>query len=277
MEKFVNLTPHNVTINGDTIPSTGIARCEEVTLFSDSIQGISIDAKQYGGTVGLPERDPETILIVSHIVAQQNPDRDDLVWPGDLVRDEQGRVTGCRAFNQLPRHNKALWDHLKKQCKTDLETQVLANWKNCDYPTKRTEPLMDGTWLEVYQLDGGLKVRIYDPRKGNEYAVAVKMPQPAAYFKYAYDLRSKFGNGMFIGVAYDKDHNQATIPNVEPFVLEDGTMLYSNEGGHWLKPTQEEAKAYQDLIDFAVDQSMNNEYPSIMKELPVVQNKLILP
>ncbi len=205
MKKFVNLTPHNVTLNGDTIPSTGIARCEEITLGTTQVGGIQVDSRIYGKTVGLPDQQEDVCLIVSHIVAQNNPNRPDLFWPGSLKRDAAGNVIGVESLNQLPRHN---------------------------------EP---------------------------------------AYFKYAYDLKSKFGNGMFIGVVYDKDHNQTLIPTVEPFVMEDGTMLYSNEGGHWLKPTQEEAKAYQDLIAFAVDQSMNNEYPSLMKELPVIQNKLILP
>lgn len=91
----------------------------------------------YGNVVGLPPRSPEVtadeavsgphgppdvVYIVSHMVAERlreqtrterskewgkttNLDnwfrRDDVVTPGDLVRDEDGRVIGCKTFASL--------------------------------------------------------------------------------------------------------------------------------------------------------------------------------
>jgi hypothetical protein len=54
-----------------------------------------------GRLVDLPDPQPHTVLIVSRIVAEAAPDRDDLVFPDDLVRDTEGRVIGCRAFARI--------------------------------------------------------------------------------------------------------------------------------------------------------------------------------
>jgi hypothetical protein len=58
------------------------------------MNGIQLVRKSYG-SVDLP---PETgdIYIVSNIVRQAFPDRKDLASPGDLIRDENGIVIGCK-------------------------------------------------------------------------------------------------------------------------------------------------------------------------------------
>ena len=41
--------------------------------------------------------------MTSRVVATFHPDRTDLVWPDDLLRDEAGRVVGARRLAALPR------------------------------------------------------------------------------------------------------------------------------------------------------------------------------
>ena len=53
-----------------------------------------------GGTEGLPEQKRGHYHIVSQMVVDANPHRDDLVYPHKLVRDEQNRITGCSAFGR---------------------------------------------------------------------------------------------------------------------------------------------------------------------------------
>ena len=52
-------------------------------------------------TVNLPEQMPGTYYIVSKMVAQACPEREDLIFPGTLVRDESGDVVGCIDFSRV--------------------------------------------------------------------------------------------------------------------------------------------------------------------------------
>lgn len=45
----------------------------------------------------------QTLLIVSRLVAEACPERDDLVVPDDTVRDDAGRIIGCRALARVGR------------------------------------------------------------------------------------------------------------------------------------------------------------------------------
>ena len=123
-----------------TFPSQGEARVTEAhgapwdnSSYPIPIRGPTI----YGSVTGLPPRSPEPIVeevvsgphtppdvvyIVSLVVAQRLREqtqaerskewgkgvdldawfkRDDIVTPGDLVRDEAGRVIGCKTFASL--------------------------------------------------------------------------------------------------------------------------------------------------------------------------------
>lgn len=51
--------------------------------------------------VNLPEPKPDTCYIVSKILAQACPEREDLIFPGALVRDESGDVVGCTGFYRV--------------------------------------------------------------------------------------------------------------------------------------------------------------------------------
>lgn len=53
------------------------------------------------GFTGLPDAKPGTYYIVSKILAQVCPEREDLIFPGTLVRNESGYVVGCIDFSRV--------------------------------------------------------------------------------------------------------------------------------------------------------------------------------
>lgn len=106
MTMIVNLTPHDITIvdgNGDiqtTIPKSGtVARVAMKRVWTDCINGIGLYETQLGEVQDLPEREEGIRYIVSALVRTAVPDRVDLFSPGELVRDDAGRVIGCRGLN----------------------------------------------------------------------------------------------------------------------------------------------------------------------------------
>jgi len=96
MGKIINLTPHAIRVGDQVIPSSGTVRVSEVTLLAGEFNGIPLVRKVYGNVEGLPEPQPDTLFIVSTIVRFALPEREDLASPGDLVRDENGNVIGCK-------------------------------------------------------------------------------------------------------------------------------------------------------------------------------------
>ena len=51
--------------------------------------------------VNLPEPKPDTYYIVSKMLAQACPEREDFILPGNLVRNESGDVVGCIDFSRV--------------------------------------------------------------------------------------------------------------------------------------------------------------------------------
>ena len=109
MNKIINLTPHSINVIGDdnsvaiTIEASGnVARCSQTIDIVDSIDlnnvAIPISSSSYGEVVDLPAPQDNTYYIVSRLVMSACPDRQDLLVPNDLVRDEAGRVIGCRSL-----------------------------------------------------------------------------------------------------------------------------------------------------------------------------------
>ncbi|HEU0089324.1 MAG TPA: hypothetical protein VFQ77_17045 [Pseudonocardiaceae bacterium] len=106
-----NLTPHPVTITTgsgsvylapepDTRPQVDeVVEMREPVL----VEGLSVPIVQVavGVLVGLPEPAPDTLLMVSRVVAEARPERTDLLVPYDLVRDEAGRVVACRCLARI--------------------------------------------------------------------------------------------------------------------------------------------------------------------------------
>lgn len=119
---ILNYTPHSVTLlRADNsvemrFDSVGVARCKEIV---QPLQPLTYDPfgdggmrchaplvrKTFAAVENLPPVDPSTpwrMYIVSQIVADACPDREDLLVPSDVVRDATGQVLGCRAFAWRP-------------------------------------------------------------------------------------------------------------------------------------------------------------------------------
>ena len=109
MNKIINLTPHSVNVIGDdnsvaiTIEASGnVARCSQTIDIVDTINvnniAIPVSSSSYGEVVDLPASQDGVYYIVSRLVMSACPNRQDLLVPNDLVRDEAGRVIGCRSL-----------------------------------------------------------------------------------------------------------------------------------------------------------------------------------
>lgn len=114
-----NYTPHSVNLlrpDGslqERFESVGVARCKEFTrslppLYYDPFgdggmtELVSIVSKSFGEVEGLPAFDPAAswrMYIVSQIVADALPNRDDLLVPSGVLRDARGEVLGCSTFS----------------------------------------------------------------------------------------------------------------------------------------------------------------------------------
>ena len=65
------------------------------------VDGILIYRWAPDGIVNLPGLKPGTYYIVSKIVAQAWPEREDFILPGTLVRNKSGDVVGCIDFSRV--------------------------------------------------------------------------------------------------------------------------------------------------------------------------------
>jgi hypothetical protein len=108
-EKIVNLTPHPILFVLDEgkvmeFPSQGVARVSEVSETIGSMNGLPIVRKKFGEVIGLPAPQNGVGLIVSAMVQSACPSRNDLFVPADLVRDQQGKIIGCKSLmnNNFP-------------------------------------------------------------------------------------------------------------------------------------------------------------------------------
>ena len=122
--RIANCTPHDIHIIGNdesvvlTIgPRCDAARCEmEIELlgeFSLDLRGNGVHSPCSGTTIpvfgveqtkgavthNLPPPKDGTLYIVSKIVAMANPRRKDLLMVWDTVRDDSGKVIGCRGLS----------------------------------------------------------------------------------------------------------------------------------------------------------------------------------
>lgn len=101
MKEFVNLTPHSINeVNtGITYPPSGnVARVETVTAFAGNIEGVPTYTTTFTDVEGLPNPNKGVYYIVSALVRVAVPNRKDVVSPGELLRDPDGRPVGCNGF-----------------------------------------------------------------------------------------------------------------------------------------------------------------------------------
>ncbi len=110
---IINLTPHAINLYiGDeliaTFDSSNSLRLEEEKFYDDTQQliigewTVPIINKSFKlSKEALPEKKDNTYYIVSLPVLQAYPDRKDFIAPNDLVRDEEGKIIGCKSFFRL--------------------------------------------------------------------------------------------------------------------------------------------------------------------------------
>jgi hypothetical protein len=112
--KIINLTPHVISLQTSIgivgIQPSGVeARVSKQSIpirkmLTCELDGQSFDiqtyAVGYSSVTGLPsiDFDLDAVYIVSGMVKQQVPMRDDVLSPEDLIRDAQGVVRGCRGL-----------------------------------------------------------------------------------------------------------------------------------------------------------------------------------
>ena len=107
---IINLTPHTITIAAPktTIivkPSGIITRAQQKHTLVKTIDNIPIYKTTFGKVQDLPAPQPNTIYIVSSIVAiaikAQHPDRKDIFIPVDFLRDNNGTIIACQALARV--------------------------------------------------------------------------------------------------------------------------------------------------------------------------------
>lgn len=102
--QIFNLTPHEINIGTASIKPFGVVARVYVESISDgeftaaSGTTIPISHSYYGDVENLPNPMPNTVYIVSALVASRVPTRSDVFYPCCMVRDTQGRVIGCKTL-----------------------------------------------------------------------------------------------------------------------------------------------------------------------------------
>lgn len=105
---IVNLTPHTVNlVVGEKVtaikPSGTVARVNikavpQPSLFLDDGTEFPVYSTELMEVENLPPPVQGTAFIVSQIVAQKMPHRDDLFFPNEIVRNNGGAPVGCRSL-----------------------------------------------------------------------------------------------------------------------------------------------------------------------------------
>lgn len=97
MITLFNLTPHAISLPDRVIPPSGpIARCAEVTAPAGTVDGLELIRRSYGEVTNLPASQADTYYIVSSLVRTALPARLDLLSPGDIIRDANGKIVGVQ-------------------------------------------------------------------------------------------------------------------------------------------------------------------------------------
>ena len=102
----INCTPHDVNIYTPsgccTYPAAkDPARAIYVRRTAGAVDGTLIYRRFTEDIVNLPDPKPGTYYIVPKTLAQACPEREDLIFPGTVVRDADGRVVGCIDFSRV--------------------------------------------------------------------------------------------------------------------------------------------------------------------------------
>lgn len=108
--KAINMTPHDIIlINGGqkvVIKASGmLARVSTETVRTGevSVDGMAIPTTEtrFGEVEGLPAPEDGTVFVVSSLVAQRCKNRNDVFIPNESIRDDKGRIIGCRSLGRV--------------------------------------------------------------------------------------------------------------------------------------------------------------------------------
>ena len=107
MIEFVNLLPININVldldgHMHTFLSKGLARLEIAKIDKNPIGNFGVSFEEEIGIEGLPDPFPNRIYIVSSRVMLAVK-RQDVVSPGELIKDEKNDVTVCQGFQFCPK------------------------------------------------------------------------------------------------------------------------------------------------------------------------------
>ena len=99
MPEVVNLTPHSINVvgHGEIPPSGLVARVTTKVVPAGNIAGLPIVRTEFGQVTNLPEI-AGVYFVVSSIV-KSAANRENLLVPGELVRDDKGNITGCKSLS----------------------------------------------------------------------------------------------------------------------------------------------------------------------------------
>lgn len=104
---IINLTPHTINLYEDgklaaEFISCGVARATCTVQEAGELESFRLVRNSYGQPDNLPDYKEGTYYIVSSLTAQaakaSGRRTDDLLLTADAVRDDAGRIVGCRAF-----------------------------------------------------------------------------------------------------------------------------------------------------------------------------------
>lgn len=110
--KIRNLTPHAINLlndNNEVVaiiePSGIIARAAQTKELVEKlcVDGMTIPVykSEFSKVENLPEQEKDTIFVVSALTAQACKGRPDVYITDNPVRDEQGRIIGCRSLGKI--------------------------------------------------------------------------------------------------------------------------------------------------------------------------------
>lgn len=99
LPELINLTPHTINVIGvGEIPASGlVARVSMKTEPDAVIAGFPTSYTEYGEVENLPEIEGVS-FVVSKMIRDACPDRADLFYPAELVRDNEGNIIGCKSL-----------------------------------------------------------------------------------------------------------------------------------------------------------------------------------
>lgn len=103
---IVNLTPHIINVLVDDqqviVEKRGKPpRVEESLKYAGQHDGVHIYEVTYGPCTSLPPIEQNTLYIVSRMIVDAMPGRNDLVFPLMLERDTSGNITVARALGRI--------------------------------------------------------------------------------------------------------------------------------------------------------------------------------